>query len=596
MPPPPPLSLLLLLSTASATPSTSQAFLGKRSSHDAGVVFPREDFVYCASPNNVSIPPLAEEYAARVPGLTLLQVQVVARHGSRVPYIKYTDCWAGYGFTDWNCNVTDMSVPSAQSAGNDGRTAPFIFRKIYDGSPTVLGGTCHLGQLVEEGFEQELANGVALGTAYIGRGRLKLFATEHLGHLKAGHVYLRSDDDPSFRTEMSGEFLLRGMFNTRVETTLLWHTGDFSLDEIAPNHNVCPALSSVEADSWGSREWAEYNESNWVRDLDARMAQELPGYSWEHMLDCLGTTACTGRPFPSTLTHATADDAFAHSSMMRAFKFVWNDAYYSKLGMGPFAKGLLDNIRARAAGDSHLRFGLFLGHDTSVLPLLAAWDVWDGVWPPYAAMLIIELYEADAAKKGGKQKDHFFRLVYRGKELILDGCEGKALCPLSVLEDMTAPWAMATDDPDRPCAVVYEFGDDAEQQQQQQQQEQERTGRAAASSASALSSSSDGGKEGEGKKKAAAAEEGSSNPTTNPTTGETAGGFSVRMLLAVVFSLVVGTLFGVVMTLAWAERRREMGGGMMGEVPPPLEHNIGSGAGCGFFDRLRNRVAGYTSV
>lgn len=28
--------------------------------------------------------------------------------------------------------------------------------QIYDGSPTVLGGTCHLGQLVREGFEQEV--------------------------------------------------------------------------------------------------------------------------------------------------------------------------------------------------------------------------------------------------------------------------------------------------------------------------------------------------------------------------------------------------------------------------------------------------------
>lgn len=31
--------------------------------------------------------------------------------------------------------------------------------QIYDGSPTVLGGTCHLGQLVEEGFEQEVGGG-----------------------------------------------------------------------------------------------------------------------------------------------------------------------------------------------------------------------------------------------------------------------------------------------------------------------------------------------------------------------------------------------------------------------------------------------------
>ena len=120
------------------------------------------------------------------------------RHGSRVPYIKYMDCWDGYGFK-WDCDVTQMSIPSPNDTGNDGEcwrrggrgeggmeaqvpsikilfipfrptktalSAPFIFRKVYDGSPTILGGTCHLGHLVLEGYEQEAANGLALGTAH----------------------------------------------------------------------------------------------------------------------------------------------------------------------------------------------------------------------------------------------------------------------------------------------------------------------------------------------------------------------------------------------------------------------------------------------
>jgi len=31
-----------------------------------------------------------------------------------------------------------------------------------------------------------------------------------------------------------------------------------------------------------------------VAELNDVMAQTLPGYSWDHMLDCLMTTACTG--------------------------------------------------------------------------------------------------------------------------------------------------------------------------------------------------------------------------------------------------------------------------------------------------------------
>eukprot|EP00624_Nannochloropsis_granulata_P002900 evm.model.NODE_24698_length_19406_cov_26.450068.5 len=364
-------------------------------------------------------------------------------------------------------SLTHIHTPTA-------RSAPFIFRKIYDGSPTILGGTCHLGQLVVEGYDQEAANGEALGKAYIGHGPLKLFHTPNLGAVTGEMVYLRSDDDPSYRTEMSGEALLRGMFNARRgEVTLRWHTGDFALDEIAPNHNVCPALDSVEADASHSRELNEYNNSQWVQDLNARMAVELPGYSYEHLLDCLGTTACTGRPFPPTLTETTLQDAFVHSAWMRSFKFVWNDAYYSKLGMGPFALELLENMRGRAraggreGGRTALKFGLFLGHDTSVLPLLAAWKVWDGEWPPYAAILVIELYETKAEGEEGRergegeggQKEHLFRILYRGKELVMEGCEGEALCPFSVLEAATEKWALASDDPKRPCQKVHEFGE-----------------------------------------------------------------------------------------------------------------------------------------
>lgn len=66
----------------------------------------------------------------RTPGLRLLQVQVVARHGSRTPYKVYDPtCWSGYGFV-WNCNVTEMTQAGSTDGGVDGDPAPWIFRKV----------------------------------------------------------------------------------------------------------------------------------------------------------------------------------------------------------------------------------------------------------------------------------------------------------------------------------------------------------------------------------------------------------------------------------------------------------------------------------
>ena len=87
------------------------------------------------------------------------------------------------------------------------------------------------------------------------------------------------------------------------------------------------------------------------------------------------------------------------------------------------------------------------------MPTLAALDsVWDKTWPPYASMLVLELYEVDrhAPKSSGgnrketimgerrsnnrtaigmsvlqeaKERAHAFRLLYQGRPLRLQGCD-----------------------------------------------------------------------------------------------------------------------------------------------------------------------------
>lgn len=95
------------------------------------------------------------------------------------------------------------------------------------------------------------------------------------------------------------------------------------------------------------------------------------------------------------------------------------------------------------------RFLFFSAHDTTVGPLLRALDVYDGVWPPFASYVFLELLEkqppASAAAspfarlRGGAAPagaagtpEYFVRMVYNGRVLKIAPCNGREVCPASV--------------------------------------------------------------------------------------------------------------------------------------------------------------------
>lgn len=65
--------------------------------------------------------------------------------------------------------------------------------------------------------------------------------------------------------------------------------------------------------------------------------------------------------------------------------------------MGPMWAEMVANILPIIDADDRTpppnRLALFSGHDTTIMPLLISLgpNVWDGTWPPYASMMIIEV-------------------------------------------------------------------------------------------------------------------------------------------------------------------------------------------------------------
>jgi hypothetical protein len=103
---------------------------------------------YCTDPESIGgsrdLPPLGAADAARVSSLA--QVQVLMRHGARIPWSAGA-CWRAYAVPWTDCRVHVLEAPSVDPA----RPANMQFRKVYDGTANEIPGTCQIGQLLFQG-------------------------------------------------------------------------------------------------------------------------------------------------------------------------------------------------------------------------------------------------------------------------------------------------------------------------------------------------------------------------------------------------------------------------------------------------------------
>jgi len=357
------------------------------------------------------------------------------------------------------------------------RDSNLLFKKVYDGfTPPItneLKGTCHVGQLIDTGVQQETINGEALRQAYVGDDvNLNLFPTEgsHLGSSGSidGKVYFRGDDQQ--RTLMSGQILVEALFpttedNSGDENVLVdWHTGDYDSDPIYPNSNICPRLGELQKEAVNSKDFQAFNNSVEAQELERVMQDDLGGADWMHILDCQMTSICTGRPLPSVLDDFVEDDddsmfsrIYRHASDQLGKVYEYNDGEYAKLSMAPvlgeiLEKVLLPSLSATSRSELSTLLHITSGHDTTVMPLLSALRIWDTKWAPYASMVVIETYHAsDVDGSGVKnyESERALRIVYNGEVITgkLQGCEeGKELCDLKVLVDYLQTFATSNRD------------------------------------------------------------------------------------------------------------------------------------------------------
>ncbi len=295
---------------------------------------------YCSTPSQMeqrSIPPLKPG----APKTKLLHVTAIVRHGARTlpegPWEKNYQCWDDYWTNPetatWKCPLKTLYMPPSpervmeqekadQLIAQEFQHTMFLFTKNYDAlkSPltNILNGTCQLGQLILQGYEQQVKNGQFLREAYLweegSSPNLQLFqvgggdVTEPWADNT--QLYLRSDDSQA--TLMSGQLLMRGLFqkelirsraqskdseaDAKTFPTIPVHTADHARDILGGFREHCDALSQLQAASDSSYDYQRYIESQEVKQVQEFLENHLRHES--SLLDCLMTTVCTDRPLP----------------------------------------------------------------------------------------------------------------------------------------------------------------------------------------------------------------------------------------------------------------------------------------------------------
>jgi Histidine phosphatase superfamily (branch 2) len=304
---------------------------------------------YCSTPPMMSqrkIPVLKQD--SRLGETRLVHVTAVIRHGARTPvWGENQQCWEGYWDNPetgvWNCSLlTQMGPPTPKQAKTEEgmdvddtlSDTIVLFEKHYDALmdpqndlSNKLLGTCQMGQLLLQGYEQHVTNGQILRDAYCYdsnidvndhdiRMRLLEVNAQNNQPWAPPQVYLRSDDDQ--RVLVSGQVLVRSMFEQEIaeaakkgqQIRVPVHLADYDQDIVGLSESVCPRLTEMREDFEKSSIFKRYNTSDEAHEIYKFIKNDLKANGPVDVIDCLMTTVCTDRPLHPAFDYGGKSEMF----------------------------------------------------------------------------------------------------------------------------------------------------------------------------------------------------------------------------------------------------------------------------------------------
>ncbi|CAI2165427.1 777_t:CDS:2 [Funneliformis geosporum] len=381
--------------------------------------------------------------------LQLKLVQIIHRHGERTPVKSRLPQFIP---SVWNLCQTAKEFTSRILPFDNDDVEKIDYRKIVDinshlarSLPLSPPGSCMFGQLTDIGRKSMSELGANLRFLYV--DKLK-FLDETLSNNKSLH--LRSTNY-SRTFESLQQLVVGGLYPSKHRDDSLIldiHTRDMYNETLHPNFK-CARLMKL------TNQFNEASKSLYKSELEylttqlKSMVNEVAidsKPSCNGIFDTVISAKANGIPVPKEFTDEVIDK-MDHVSTGQWFNGYHESSEMRRLAMGPFLIDLRDIILSKVNNKSEtkdLKFAVFSGHDSSMVPLLTMFSAFDRRWPKFNTHITLELFESNEKSWiyklfSSAHDNHYVRVRCNDRILELPECQkddqhhpnDKSLCTLN---------------------------------------------------------------------------------------------------------------------------------------------------------------------